>query len=93
MTKTSFNSENLKVDYLSFNLQFNNLTQINIIANWLANTFHCRNRLIDQSTKKRYILTEITKNLYLAEFVVNSNSYWKGSWSTEHHGYRNDPKK
>lgn len=79
MAKTSFNSENLKVDYLSFNLQFNNLTQINIIANWLANTFHCRSRLIDQSTKKRYILTETTKNLYLAEFVVNSNSYWKGS--------------
>ena len=79
MTKISFNSENLKVDYLSFNLQFNDLEQIKIIANWLANTFHCKSTLIDQSSKKRNLLTIINKNRYSAEFVLNSNSYWKGS--------------
>lgn len=79
MTKTSFNSENLKVDYLSFNLQFNDFKEIKIIANWLANTFHCRSTLIDQSSKKRHLLTETNKSRYLAEFVVNSNIYWKGS--------------
>ena len=77
MTKTSFNSENLKIDYLSSNLQFNDLKQIKIIPNWLANTFHCRSTLIDQSSKKRHLLTEINKSRYLAEFIVNSNIYWK----------------
>ena len=79
MAKTSFNSENLKIDYLSFNLQFNDLKQIKIIANWLANIFNCRSTLIDQSSKKRHLLTETNKNRYSAEFVINSNSYWKGS--------------
>ena len=35
MIGTRFNSENLKVDYLSFNFQFNNFKQIEIIANSL----------------------------------------------------------
>ena len=79
MAKTGFNSENLKVDYLSFNLQFNDLKQIKIIANWLASIFHCRSTLMDQSSKKRRLLTETNKNSYWAEFVINSNSSWKGS--------------
>ena len=33
MIGTRFNSENLKVDYLSFNFQFNNFKQIEILAN------------------------------------------------------------
>ena len=35
MVETNFNSKNLKVDYLSFNFQFNNLKQIKILINWL----------------------------------------------------------
>lgn len=79
MTEISFNSENLKVDYLSFNFQFNNLKEIEIIANWLAATFHCKSTLLDQSSKKRYPLTEIAKSHYSAEFTVNSSRYWKGT--------------
>ena len=79
MTGINFNSENLKVDYLSLNLQFNNSRRIEQIATYLGKTLHCKMTLFDQSSKKRHLLTETNKNRYLAEFVVNSNSYWKGS--------------
>jgi len=79
MTTVNFNSEDLKVDYLSFNFQFNNPEQIQEIASFLADTFDCRSTLFDQSSKKRQILSETKKNRYLAEFVINSNRHWKGS--------------
>lgn len=79
MTGINFNSENLKVDYLSLNLQFNDLKQIKILANWLASTFHCKMTLFDQSSKKRRLLVETNSNRYSAEFVVNLNQHWKGT--------------
>ena len=79
MITLNFDSEDLKVDYLSFNLQFNNSEQIQEIADLLVDTFHCQSTLLDQLTKKRHLLTETTKNRYSAEFVVNSNKHWKGS--------------
>ena len=48
MTNINFDSEDL-----SFNLQFNNPGQIEQIAASLANTFHGRSTLFDQSSKKR----------------------------------------
>lgn len=48
MTGISFDSEDLKVDYLSLNLRFNDLEQIKGIADFLANTFDCRSTLYDQ---------------------------------------------
>ena len=79
MTNINFDSEDLKVDQLSFNLQFNNPGQIGQIAASLADTFHCRSTLFDQSSKKRHLLTENNQNRYSAEFVVNSNKYWTGT--------------
>jgi len=79
MIRTSFKSENLKVDYLSFNFQFNNFKQIEIIANLLADTFRCKSTLVDQLSKKRHQLTEINKSRYSAEFTVNLNMYWRGT--------------
>ncbi len=79
MTNTNFDFEDLKVDYLSFNLQFNNPEKIQKISDFLADTFHCRSTLLDQSSKKWHLLTETNKNRYSAEFVVNSNKHWKGS--------------
>lgn len=71
---TNLNFENLKIDYLSLNLQFNNIEQI---ADYLADTFDCRSTLLDQSSKKRHLLTKTKKSRYSAEFVVNLNKYWK----------------
>jgi hypothetical protein len=48
MTGISFDSEDLKVDYLSLNLRFNDLEQIKGIVDFLANTFDCRSTLYDQ---------------------------------------------
>jgi hypothetical protein len=79
MTNINFNSENLKIDYLSLNFQFNTTEQIQGIAGFLTYTFHCRSTLLNQSSKKRYLLTETNKNYYSAEFVVNSTKHWKGT--------------
>lgn len=79
MTGISFDSEDLKVDYLSLNLRFNNLEQIKIIADFLASTFDCRSSLYDQSSKKRHLLVENNRCRYSAEFVVNLNKHWKGT--------------
>lgn len=75
----NLNFENLKIDYLSLNLQFNNIEQIEEIADYLADTFDCRSTLLDQSSKKRHLLTKTNKNRYSTEFVVNLNKYWKGT--------------
>lgn len=72
------NFGNLKIDYLSLNLQFNNIKQIKRVAGFLTD-LGCESRLIDQSSRKRYPLTKIHKSRYLAEFVVNLNKYWKGT--------------
>ena len=69
---------NLKIDYLSLNLQFNNIKQIKKLAGFLTD-LGCESRLVDQSTGKRCLLTKIHKSRYSAEFVVNLNKYWKGT--------------
>jgi len=73
---TSF--KNLKIDYLSLNLQFRNIRQIKKIANFLAN-LGCKSKLVDESKRKSYVFTKIHKHRYSAEFAVNLNKYWKGT--------------
>lgn len=70
------NFGNLKIDYLSLNLQSNNIKQIKKVADFLIN-LGCESRLVDQFIAKLYLLTKIHKSLYLDEFVVNLNKYWK----------------
>ena len=68
------NFENLKINYLSLNLPFNNTQQIERIADFLAD-LGCQSTLVDQSNQKRHLLTKIHKYRYSAEFVVNLNKY------------------
>lgn len=79
MTHVNFNSENLKLDYLSLNLQLNIRRWIEQIAAYLGKTLHYKSTLFDQSSKKRYLLVENNQNGYSPEFVVISNKHWKGS--------------
>ena len=79
MRVINFYSENLKIDYLSLNLQFNNLRQIEKIADYLADTFGCKSILLDQSTKLKKTLVESVKRNYSASFIVNSTKYWRGT--------------
>jgi len=67
------------VDYLSLNLQFTNLRQIQKIADYLADTFGCKSTLLDQSTKFKKTLVETVKRNYSANFIVNSTKYWRGT--------------
>lgn len=57
MNTIDFDSEDLKIDYLSFNLQFNNYRHTQQIADYLAGTFRCKNTFSNQSTKKQHALT------------------------------------
>lgn len=83
MTEISFNSEYLKVDYLSLNLRFNNLEQIKEITSFLAKNFGCRSNLYNQSSKTRHLLVETISIRYpypySAEFVINLNKHWAGT--------------
>ena len=79
MTNISFIYEGLKVDYLSFNFQFNDKQRIKQIAAYLVETFHCSSTLFDQSNKKRQLLVENNQNYYSAEFVIHSNKHWRGT--------------
>jgi hypothetical protein len=64
MRVISFYSEDLKVDYLSLNLQFNNLNQIQKTADYLGDTFGCKSTLLNKSTKLKHwlkVLIEIIR--------------------------------
>ena len=58
------------------NLQFNNLSQIQKIAGYLADSFGCKSILLDQSTKLKKTLVESVKKNYSASFIVNSTKYF-----------------
>ena len=75
MRVISFYSEDLKVDYLSLNLQFNNLNQIQKTADYLRDTFGCKSTLLDQSSKLKKTLVESAKRNYSASFIINSTKY------------------
>jgi hypothetical protein len=70
MRVIGFDSEDLKIDYLSLNLQFNNLNQIQQMADFLANSFGCKSTLLDQSTKFQKTLVETDKRSFSAKFIV-----------------------
>ena len=74
-----FDSEDLKIDYLSLNLQFNTLRQIQEIADYLGDSFGCKSTLLDQSTKFQKTLVETDKRNYSAKFILNSNRNWNGT--------------
>ena len=79
MTGISFDSEDLKIDYLSLNLRFNNIERIKEIAHFLANTFNCRSTLYDQSSKKRHLLIENNRCQVLlvknSVFILTKNNF------------------
>ena len=79
MNRINFDYADLKVDYLSLNLQFNSFEQIKGIASLLADNLNCKSILLDQSSNKQSVLTENTKNRYSAEFVINSTKHWEGT--------------
>ena len=64
MKVINFYSEDLKIDYLSLNFQFNDLRRIQKMLGYLADTLDCKSILLDQSTKLKKTLVESVKRNY-----------------------------
>jgi hypothetical protein len=79
MTDISFDSKDLKVDYLSFNLQFNDINKIQKVANYLMDAFGYKTILLNQLTEERSRLVKNNKNSCSGEFIINSSKYWAGT--------------
>ena len=77
--KVNFESEDLKLDYISFNLQFSDMNRIEEMANYLSDTFHCKSFLFDKKTEDKSILKHPKKCYYSATFEINSNKHWSGT--------------
>ena len=67
----NFYSEDLKINYLSLNLQFKDLRQIQKMASYLGDTFGCKSTLLDQSTKLKKRLVESVKKNYSASNIID----------------------
>jgi len=66
-----FESEILRIDYLSLNLTSNNLEQIKRVANFLSGILNCRCILFDQSHRKKQVL--IGYKCYVFNNVLKNN--------------------
>lgn len=66
--KLIFQSENLVVDFLRFNLQFIDKDEIEEVAEYLSKEYSCNSVFIDQ--KKTYSLIEKDKLSCKAKFLV-----------------------
>lgn len=66
--KLIFQSENLVVDFLRFNLQFIDKDEIEEVAEYLSKEYSCNSVFIDQ--KKTYSLIEKDKFSCKAKFLV-----------------------
>lgn len=75
--KLSFESENLQVDFLRFNLQFVDKYEIQEVAEYLSKEYSCNSVFIDQ--KKTYSLIEKDKPSCKAKFITSHTKYWIGT--------------
>ena len=79
MTTINFGSENLKVDFLSFNTKFNDDERIQRMANYLSDTYQCNSKFEDKNNPKRNCtLVEKDNNRCKVLFTANQVKYWSG---------------
>jgi hypothetical protein len=78
--KLNFESENLVVDYLTFNIESKDPERLQKIADYLSENFQCNSFLIDvQDSTKNRVLSKKSKNYCKAEFRTNYTKYWPGT--------------
>lgn len=78
--KLSFESENLQVDYLTFNIESKEPERLQKIANYFSKNFQCNSFLIDvQDSTKNRVLSQKHKKYCKAEFRTNYTKYWPGT--------------
>jgi hypothetical protein len=78
--KLSLSSENLVVDYLTFNIESKDPERLQKIADYFSKNFQCNSFLIDvEDSRKNRVLSEKNKKYCKAEFRTNSTKYWPGT--------------
>ena len=78
--KLSFESENLQVDYLTFNIESKEPERLQKIANYFSKNFQCNSFLIDvQDSTKNRVLSQKHKKYCKAQFRTNYTKYWPGT--------------
>lgn len=76
----SFVSENLLVDYLTFNIESKEPERLQKIADYFSENFQCNSVLIDvQSSTKPRVLSYKHWKACKAEFRTNYTKYWPGT--------------
>jgi len=78
--KLNFESENLVVDYLTFNIESREPERLQKIADYFSKNFQCNSFLIDlKDPTKNRILSQKHKKYCKAEFRTNSIKDWPGA--------------
>jgi hypothetical protein len=75
--KLTFDTENLVVDFLRFNLQFIDKYEIKEVAEYLSKEYSCNSVFIDQ--KKIYSLIEKRRFSCKAKFITSHTKHWVGT--------------
>lgn len=75
--KLTFESENLVVDFLRFNLQFIDKYEIKKITEYLSKHYSCNSVFIDQ--KKTYSLSKKAGFTCKAKFLTSHTKHWIGT--------------
>ena len=76
-SKYTFESENLVVNFLRFNLQFIDKYEIKKVAEYLSKQYSCNSVFIDQ--KKTYSLIEKAGFSCKAKFLTSQTKHWIGT--------------
>lgn len=79
MNIPSFDSFGLEIDYLSFNLNSQDMTQVQKIADYLAKNFKCQSSIRNSKTNSKKTLTDVSKPYFSAQFVQEEVEFWKGT--------------
>lgn len=79
MTKLNFESFDLKIDGIAFNIDTQDFDTIQMIANYLAERFNCKTRFIDKKQNTKTKLVDLQESWCTAEFFINEVEYWSGT--------------
>lgn len=77
--KLSFQSFDLKIDEIAFNINTQDFEKIQMIANYFAEHFKCQTRFIDKKEKTKKKLLYLRKPYCVADFYIGEIDYWKGT--------------
>ena len=71
MAKLNFESFDLKIDGIAFNIDTQDFDTIQMIANYLAERFNCKTRFIDKKQNTKTKLVDLQESSCTADFFIN----------------------